>query len=111
MKHLLSILIFLSFISVASADETYLGCWKSGSDELLYEIDINLDQNKLWIDDYVYEIVLVSDKYIVTDGQNGKGRIIINRYTGELTESLIKSDGTASEVLNRVNCKQLKQLF
>ena len=86
-------------------------CWKSGSDELLFEIDINLEQNKLWMDDYLYEIVLVSDKYIVTDGQNGTVRTTINRYTGELTESLIKSDGTASEVLNRLNCKQLKQLF
>jgi len=111
MKHLLSALIFFSLTLTSFAEETYLGCWKDGSDELVYEIDINFEQYKLWIDDYVNEIVLVTEKHIVANGQYGTVRTTINRFTGELTESLIKSDGTASEVVNRLNCKQLKQLF
>ena len=79
--------------------------------KLVYEIDINFEQNKLWIDDFVNEIILITEKYIVADGQNGTVRTTINRFTGELTESLIMSNGDASEVLNRLNCKQLEQLF
>ena len=66
-------------MSVANADETYLGCWKNGSDELVYEIDINLEQNKLWIDDYLNEIVLISEKYIIANGANGtNGAMLAN---------------------------------
>ena len=111
MKHLLSILILFGFTFTSFAEETYLGCWKDGSDELIYEIDINFEQNKLWIDDYVNEIVLVTEKHIVANGQDGTVRTTINRFTGELTESLIMSNGDASEVVNRLNCKQLEQLF
>ena len=41
MKHLLTILILFGFAFTSFAEETYLGCWKDGSDELIYEIDIN----------------------------------------------------------------------
>ena len=110
-KHLLTILIFFSLTLISFAEETYLGCWEDGSDELVYEIDINFEQYKLWINDYQNEIVLVTEKHIVANGPNGTVRTTINRFTGELTESLNKTDGTAAEIFKRLNCKRLEQLF
>ena len=110
-KHLLTILIFFSLTLISFAEETYLGCWEDGSDKLVYEIDINFEQYKLWINDYQNEIVLVTEKHIVANGPNGTVRTTINRFTGELTESLNKTDGTAAEIFKRLNCKRLEQLF
>tara|TARA_A100001015_G_scaffold229284_1_gene259211 strand:+ start:516 stop:851 length:336 start_codon:yes stop_codon:yes gene_type:complete len=111
MKHLLSILILFGLTYNALAEEIYLGCWNDGSDELIYEIDINLEQNKLWKNDHLYELDFVSDKYITANISSGAVRITINRYTGELTEGFIKTDGTPVEIFKRLNCKQLEQLF
>ena len=110
MKYLLSILIFLSLTHNAFAAETYLGCWKEGSDELVYEIDINFEQKKLWIDDYLNTITVQSESTIIAVGQNGTVVTRINRLTGELTENLMKSDGSF-DLINTLYCKKLKQLF
>ena len=114
MNKLLSVLILLATISVASAEEIHLGCWKEDMDQLFLEIDIDLEQKKLWMrpGDYLNEIIEVSDKYIIAiGGINRTIRTTINRYTGQLDESLITKDGTPTSNLNRLNCKQLEKLF
>ena len=108
LKHLLSIFILLGFMSVASAEEIHLACYPSDSDILMYEIDIDIEQNKLWIDDRLHEITLVTDKHILAKSERVSSKL--NRYTGKLTQGLFQPDGSVKDI-STFQCKQLEQLF
>ncbi len=126
MNKLLSILIILGFISVASAEEIYLECLKDGSDQVFLEIYINLEENILLKNpleqshysllqhpgDNLEVIVQVSEKYIIANDRiNGTRRTKINRHTGELTTSWITSEGTQVSIAERLTCKKIEQIF
>ena len=111
MKHLLSILIFLSFMSVATAEEIHLECdYKS---VMLYEVDIDLEKKQLWMNAYLYNITLITDLNIVAIKRNSDPyeRITLNRYTGELSLDYLNSEESETVKNIRVYCTKLEKLF
>ena len=114
MKHLLSILILLGSMSVATSEEIHLGCYyKSAESVMSYEVDIDLEKNKLWMNSYLYNITLATDLNIVAlHNSDPNERITLNRYTGELSlDYLSTEESEAVNNLARVYCKKLEQLF
>ena len=111
MKHLLSILILLGFMSVATAEEIHLECdYKS---VMLYEVDIDLEKKQLWMNAYLYNITLITDLNIVAIKRNSDPyeRITLNRYTGELSLDYLNSEESETVKNIRVYCTKLEKLF
>lgn len=100
-------------MSLSYAQETHLGCYfKTSKNVTSYEIDIALEKNKLWINDYLYNITLATDLNIIALRNSDENeRITINRYTGEATlDYLNKEEGFANNI-DRFYCKKLEKLF
>ena len=111
MKHLLSILIFFSFMSVATAEEIHLECdYKS---VMLYDVDIDLEKTQLWMNAYLYNITRITDLNIVAIKRNSDPyeRITLNRCTGELSLDYLNSEESETVKNIRVYCTKLEKLF
>ena len=112
MKRLLSILIFFSFMTVATAEEIHLECdYKS---VMLYQVDIDLEKKQLWMNDLLYDITVITDLNIVAFKRNidpPYERITLNRYTGELSLDYLNSEESETVKNIRVYCTKLEKLF
>ena len=111
MKHLLSILIFLSFMSVASADEIRLACYNQ---EYLMlneytEVQIDLQKKKLWhYQGYYMDIVAVTDSKIYAERKIYSETFSIDRFSG----TAVYSNGMMDPAeVTKYTCKKLDKLF
>ncbi len=109
MKHLLSILILLGFMSLASAEEIYLSC-KGEMGLHTKELDINLDKQKMWLDDYLFNMFFVRDDLIVAKADSSNEYLKIDRLSGYFRQWRIEDDGSRDEFFT-ANCERIEKLF
>ena len=107
MKHLLSILILFGFVSVVTAEEKNLLC----RGEYDQELDISLDEKKMWLNDYLFNMEMVRDDIIVASANYPPNEYLeIDRITGDLRQYKIKDDGSVN-VFFSAKCELLEKLF
>lgn len=87
--------IFLSFVIIlvlfsfnAFAKEEVLRCdlkISLNEPDIRAEVEINLDKKMLWFDGDKYNIILIGDRAIKAQSDNGNVKISIDRFDGYIT--------------------------
>ena len=108
MKKLLGIVVLSLLLSEnAFAKEEVLRCdLKFALDEpnIRAEVEINLDKKMLWVDGNKYKIILVGDRAIKAESDNGNVKISIDRFDGYMSY-------TAASTSLIGYCKKFSKIF
>ena len=101
------VLLGFLFSGNANAKEEILRCdIKYALDEpnIRAEVEINLDKKMLWVDGNKYKIILVGDRAIKAESDNGNVKISIDRFDGYMSY-------TAASTSLIGYCKKFSKIF
>ena len=110
MKKLLGIVV-LGFLlgGNAYAKEEVFRCSlnnKLDAPEIRTEVEINLNKKMLWVDANKYNIILIGDRKITAESDNGNVKISIDRFDGYMSFQTASSSGGFIGY-----CKKFDKLF
>ena len=109
MKKLFSTIMVLGLLlsGNAFAEEEVLRCalkTKIDEPDIRAEVEINLNKKMLWVDGDKYNIILIGDRTIKAESDNGNVKISIDRYDGRMSLQAASSNFLGY-------CKKFNKIF
>ena len=109
MKKLLRIVVLGLLLSESAyANEEVFRCDLSNkiASQIRAEVEINLDKNMLWVDANKYNIILLGERKITAESDNGNIKISIDRFDGYMS---FQTAGSSAGFVGY--CKKFYKLF
>ena len=109
MKKLFSTILALSLLFSVNvhAEEEVLRCalkTKIDEPDIRAEVEVNLKKKMLWVDGDKYNIILIGDRAIKAESDNGNVKISIDRYDGRMSLQAASSNFMGY-------CKKFNKIF